>query len=81
MVHALQRARCPLICPSRGGQAQSEDGRCSSFERRLIPGCCGHLYFSNTLDIIMVLSDGRMTCRWRATIVWPLVLRVSLPCA
>jgi hypothetical protein len=57
----VQRAHCPPVCRSSGGQAMSEDGRCvSSFERPTHPCFAVQLYLSSTLEFITVLSGGRI---------------------
>jgi hypothetical protein len=60
-VHVVQRALlCPPVCRSSGGHARSEDGRRCSFKLPTHPLYVVQYYFSSTLDLFTVFSDGRM---------------------
>jgi hypothetical protein len=59
MVHAVQRP-CPHVCRSMGGQAHSEGGRRCSLELPTHPRFSVQWYFSSTLDLFTVFSDGRI---------------------
>jgi hypothetical protein len=52
---------CPPISRTMGGQALSEDDRRCSFELPTHPRYVVQKYFSSTLDLFTVFSDGRMS--------------------